>query len=359
VNSDKIPLEVEIRDLEKLLVDEERREAVCIGVLNAAEEQFVTAMERLAAARRDEGEHTAALEAARSAYADEPTDANAKKLAKSREKLELATLRVKRPNETVDTAEAAVTSARAAVDDCDRELARLDEALAVARLRLSISLEAWKEQSLPLYDAVIETDRAAKAAKKALFDAFETNRQGSETLRAKGLDVPEATPLGAVHLVSAAALVRADMDPSISLGLVERLVDATGMMGVDLTVAIEHIAAAASPSATDVRHLLQELLSQRAPSPFHGSKLVERERQKQGQAAHSALALAAKTKELAEEQAGLVFIEKARMAQARKNAEERIRKERDEADRKAELAREQAEFAQLEREAEDELRGAS
>ena len=139
---------------------------------------------KLADAKADEQKYAAALRRTEDAYAEEPTDSNVRAIAKAREALDLAKLRVRKPHADYEAAVVEYSTWRADVAAAQKALSEAREAVRLAELKQRASVVEFRRRTSTtfasilgaiktLQDGAAEIDRAFADANAAAREAGE------------------------------------------------------------------------------------------------------------------------------------------------------------------------------------------
>ncbi|MDF3069183.1 MAG: hypothetical protein K0R38_4784 [Polyangiaceae bacterium] len=142
------------------------------------------AARRLGDAEADEAKHAERLSAAEAAYADDPTDKNASAIGKSRDALELARLRSRKPRAEHEAALAARAAWTAEKEAAETALASAREAARMAELMQRASVVEFRRRTsadfATILDALNDLSAAAARIDQAFAEANTAAREAGE-----------------------------------------------------------------------------------------------------------------------------------------------------------------------------------
>lgn len=179
-------------------------------VVKMLEAEAAECQSRLQQADSKVAEALVALEAARDAYAEDPSSANAKLVRSARDSLELAEIAKSKPERLAREASTNLENALSGLRDAQRAFEAAKFAHEVAELRVAASPEEFRSKTEPLFARIVAARKQMTEASAAIDDAFSESQAASAKLLEVGED---HQAVDAHHLLWGFALERLKADP--------------------------------------------------------------------------------------------------------------------------------------------------
>jgi hypothetical protein len=262
-------------DVKVLTKDVDAAERWLIGaktVYDGAFERQVAAQAALDEVLAEVSDKYQTLSDAKSAYSENPSGSRQKVVREEKTALEMAELRAEKPRRTVVDATAATEAAGLGVVEAEQKLAKARNALRIAELRKTASLDSYREKSAPLLGELAEQIEAARSTAEKIAQIWGETTAAVELLRVEGVDCAEAEPLYIGHILSSLLIERAEQNPACSgpmlrsVGIIQFNADPVGDIQVKCSGldAIEELSAMTFEG--DYREDLRALLDKRRPT---------------------------------------------------------------------------------------------
>lgn len=187
-------------------------------ILEILESEMATAGRVLSSATEKVTEADATFDAARAAYADDPSSGNAKALRSAKDALELAQIVEGKRQTDLAAARTNVEGARASLEESRRAHENAVRNREIADLQVVASAERFREQTLPMFERLVAARAEMTAAAKDIDSAFRKSRDASARLAALGV---VHTSIDSRHLLLGLGVVRVNSDPSCASYLLE------------------------------------------------------------------------------------------------------------------------------------------